>query len=346
MSDSPLNGSGTILLAPLAGFTDIAFRELCSRYGTTHTCTEMVSAKGVAMGDARSLEMTRISAWENNGSVQLFGDDPGTIATAMETILSQFEDNTDPIHTKPAYFDLNAGCPVRKVITKKAGSYLLKHPEILGRILGEMVEATDRPVSVKVRLGWKRPDSEKETEKRWEELARTIEDAGVSFVTIHGRYMEDGYGGFVDRESLARFASRFSIPVVANGDIRNSEDARGMLQATGCSHLMVGRGALADPTLPGRLSDTMEDPSRDNTQAPTSPTPMELTDLYIELARKHQLPFSVIKRHASFFVKGYRLAKNIRTTILTTSTIDEVRELVASVPSTRRLAPDQGISRT
>ena len=290
---------GKVLLAPMAGYTDPAFRVQCNKYGSALNFTEMISAKGVLAKNPRSLRMTSISKEEGKTAIQLFGGDPRSIADAMHII------EEDPTGTgKASMFDLNAGCPVRKVIEKGAGSVLLQKPELLGEIIRSMREATELPISVKMRLGWNLKDRDHV------KLARVIEDNGADLLIVHGRYKSQGYSGTANWDRIQEIVDGVEIPVVGNGDVYDEESAKRMLEETKCDYVMVGRGAQGNPYILHRLNeflktgDKIEQKSR-----------VVMFEEYLVLAHKYRIKNDLMKKQAMVFVKGMKNANSIRDSL-------------------------------
>lgn len=227
-------------LAPMAGFTDAACRAMAVRHGASYTVSEMISAKAITFGDKKSFRLLRAAPNGAPYGVQLFGAEPETMGQAARLIRGCAFD----------FYDINMGCPAPKITSSGAGSRLLLDPDLCGRITAAVVQAAgDRPVTVKMRLGW---DADHITAV---EAARACEAAGAALIAVHGRTREQMYvPGTVDRRAIAAVKAAVSVPVLANGDITTAEEARAMLEATGCDGVMVGRGALGDPWLFGEIA--------------------------------------------------------------------------------------------
>jgi nifR3 family TIM-barrel protein len=224
---------GNILCAPLAGFTDAAFREFAVDAGADLCFTEMVSCEALIRENRKTRDLLVRGRNENNYGIQVFTSSPESASAAMECIT--------PL--APAVVDLNCGCPVPKVIKTGAGAALMKDPVQIGEIVRAMKKATSLPISVKLRTGW---DHQNYT---FIEAALRAQDAGASMISLHGRTRSQGYGGKADWEQIARLKEAVEVPVTGNGDIFTAEDARNMLKQTGCDAVMVARGALGNPFL-------------------------------------------------------------------------------------------------
>ena len=222
-------------LAPLAGFTDIAFRSICKAWGAEVMLSEMVSADGLIRDSAKTEFLLRFREQERPFGIQLFGHDPLTLAKAVEAILPY----------KPDFIDLNMGCPVKKVVRRGAGSALMQNPSLAARIVSECKQATNNilPLSVKFRSGW---DS---NSINYLSFGLSMQDAGADFLCLHPRTTKQMFSGSSNWEHIKELKQHISIPLVGNGDISSPEDALRMQQETGCDGMMIGRGALGKPWL-------------------------------------------------------------------------------------------------
>ena len=227
---------GNLFLAPVAGYTDRAFRSICSEYGADFSFTELVSAEALMRGGKASFNLIRRGENEKRYAIQLFGHDPETAYKAVIAVSCY----------KPEAIDLNCGCPVPKVVKTGAGSALMKDPSLLGRIVEAMVRASkemldDAPVTVKMRSGW---DSHS---INYRECAGIAAEAGAAMITLHPRTRAQQYGGKSDWSHVADLAAAMSIPVTGSGDLYTPEDAERMLRETGCAAIMFARGAEGNP---------------------------------------------------------------------------------------------------
>lgn len=220
-----------VILAPMAGVSDLPFRLLCSRQGAGMVCMEMVSAKAIMYHNRNTEELLQIHPEEGPASLQLFGSDPDIIADMAK----QIEDRNFSV------LDINMGCPVPKVVNNGEGSALMKNPRLAEEIVRKTVSAIQKPVTVKIRRGF---DGEHVNAV---EIAKRVEDAGAAAVAVHGRTREQFYSGQADWEIIARVKEAVSIPVIGNGDIDSPEKAKQMLEETGCDGIMVARAARGNP---------------------------------------------------------------------------------------------------
>ncbi len=218
-------------LAPMAGVTDTAMRQVCARFGAVFTVSEMVSAKALTMKDKKSFQLLRGGGGNMPYGVQVFGDEPEVLSRAVELLEPEEFD----------FLDLNMGCPAPKIAGHGAGSGLLKNPPLAQAFAKAAVQASRRPVTVKLRIGWD------DTLLTGEEIAKRCEAEGVSLLAVHGRTREQQYRPGVNYDAVAKIKRAVSIPVLYNGDVIDGQGAVKALEATGCDGIMLGRGAMGSP---------------------------------------------------------------------------------------------------
>jgi tRNA-dihydrouridine synthase B len=224
---------GKIVLAPLAGVTNLPFRMIAREFGCDLCLTEMVSANGLVRGSETTVGYLKTIPADRPLGVQIFGSDPQIMARAAVLVSEH----------KPDFIDINMGCPVRKVVRSDSGAALLKNPALAGAIIEAVVRVVTVPVTVKIRSGWS-PQSINAVE-----IAGIAQAAGAAAITVHGRTAQQGFSGHADWGIISRVKQAVTIPVIGNGDIRNPSDAVRMFSDTGCDAIMVGRGALGNPWL-------------------------------------------------------------------------------------------------
>ena len=235
--------NGRAVLAPMAGVTDFAFRELCRACGAALTTTEMVSARALCYHDAKSRELLYSPEVEKPAAVQLFGHEPEIMAEAAQIALEI---------SGAAVLDINMGCPVGKIVRAGDGAALMRTPELAGEIVEAVCTAVRVPVTVKFRKGW---DSGNVNAV---EFAKLCEQAGASAVTVHGRTRAQMYSGRADWDIIRDVKRAVSVPVTANGDVFSGSDAARILRYTDCDLVMIGRGCFGDPWIFGRANAVIE----------------------------------------------------------------------------------------
>ncbi|MBP5210002.1 MAG: tRNA dihydrouridine synthase DusB [Clostridia bacterium] len=305
-------------LGPMAGFSDRALRVLCRRFGADATVTEMISAKAVCYADRKTAALARIRPDETPCALQLFSAEPDVLAEAIRRLDAGFADGCAPLS-----YDLNVGCPMRKVTANGEGGALMRSPRLIERLVAAAVSATSRPVSVKMRAGWD------DASKNAPDCARAAEAGGASLITVHGRTVRQLYGGEVDRAIIGAVKAAVSLPVIGNGDIRSAADARAMLDETGCDGVMVARAAIGRPYLFGELRDLV-----DGTRLYVPPTPAQivacaLTQLSLAAEEKgERRAVPEVRKQIAAYVSGFRGAADVRRRVNAAVTCDEVRALL------------------
>ncbi len=233
------------VLAPMAGVSDRAYRELCVRFGAAYCVSEMVSSKALSFNSKKSEELMEISDLERPCGIQIFGDDPKCMADAAKHALEN----------KPDIIDINMGCPAPKISSNGSGSALMKNPRLCGEIVRAVTAVTDVPVTVKIRKGWD-DDSVNAVE-----VAKICESAGAAAITVHGRTRQQYYKPPVDYDIIRAVRESVSVPVIANGDIDSAERAKEVMDITGCDLVMIGRATLGNPWIFSQINAYLENPN-------------------------------------------------------------------------------------
>ena len=300
----------------MAGIADRAFRELCINYGAGYTVTEMVSSKGLTMGDKKSKELLTLGEIENPAGAQIFGDDPEIMAQAAKKCLE--------FH--PDIIDINMGCPAPKIAMNGGGASLMKNPKLAGEIVKAVSDAVDIPVTVKIRKGW---DDESITAV---ELAQIAEKKGASAITVHGRTRMQMYSGKVDYDIIAKVKKAVDIPVIANGDVTDEQSAAIMLEKTNADAIMIGRGALGNPWIFRRINAylsecrVLPDVSINEKMAVMLKHIQKIIEYKGEYTAMREA-----RHHAAYYTKGIRGGAALRKEISTFEHFEQLEELAYKI---------------
>lgn len=298
-------------LAPMAGIADLAFRELCVQYGAAYTVSEMVSSKGLTMGDKKSAQLLTLGN-DRPAGVQIFGDDPEIMAKAAVKCL----------YFNPDIIDINMGCPAPKIAMNGGGASLMKKPELAYEITKAVVQAVDIPVTVKIRKGWD------EESVNAVEMAELAEKAGASAVAVHGRTRQQMYSGNVDFDIIAQVKKAVGIPVIANGDIKDEQSAAIMLEKTNADAIMIGRGALGNPWVFSKINAYLDEcrvlPEPSVTQK------MAVMLKHIQKIIEYKGEYTAMREarhHAAYYTKGMRGGAKLRAEIGKLERFEQLQEL-------------------
>lgn len=309
--------SGRLTLAPMAGVTDFAFRKLCRKLGAALTTTEMVSAKALVYKDEKTKSLLYIPEGEGPCAVQIFGHEPEIMAEAAPMALEL---------SGADILDINMGCPVGKIVKSGDGSALMRDPELAGRIIEQVKSAVDKPVTVKFRKGWDNGSVNAV------EFARICQQAGADAIAVHGRTRAQMYSGRADWDIIREVKKAVTIPVTANGDIFEVEDAEHILRYTGCDLAMIGRGSFGNPWLFMRANALLE-----GREVPALPPLSERIDTAVKqikelssiageraacLEARHQLPW---------YLHGVAHSGYYKQQLVHVETLNDLRHIAAGI---------------
>jgi nifR3 family TIM-barrel protein len=301
-----------VALAPMADMTDSAFCRIAKRHGCRLMFREMVSAEALVRGSEKTMRMASFTDEERPIVLQVFGSDPAVMAEATRILDSKMN---------PDAFDINMGCPAHKIAGNFNGASLMRDPRLAAEIIRAMRQATDKPVSVKTRLGWSKPDDILE-------FVRHLEDAGAVSISIHGRTKEQGYSGKADWEMVGRAKKLVSVPVMVNGDIFTPQDGLEAIRVTGCDGMLIARGALGNPWIFGLVDEALEG------KAPREISEQERKNTVMEHARLHadsyegERPLVTFRKHLSWYYRGIPGVKRLRERLMSIETLDDLREIL------------------
>lgn len=307
-----------LILAPMAGVTDLPFRVLCKEQGAGLICMEMVSAKGILYRNKNTETLLQIDEREHPVSLQLFGSDPDIISEMAK----QIEERPFDI------LDINMGCPVPKVVNNGDGSALMKNPLLAGKIIEKTVKAIKKPVTVKIRKGFD------DAHVNAVEMAHIAQESGAAAVAVHGRTREQYYSGKADWDIIRRVKEAVSIPVIGNGDIFSPEDAKQMIEQTGCDGLMIARGAQGNPWIFDRIQYYLTTGLQKE-----KPTVREMADMVLrhtkmQIAFKGELMgMREMRKHAAWYTGGYKHAAKLRSRINEVETYEDLEALMEAFVS-------------
>lgn len=308
-----------VYLAPMAGVTDAAFRHIAIEQGASLTFTEMVSAKGLKYGNAKTASLLSFAENERVVGVQLFASDTDALKAS---IVSLQERDIDRI----ARFDINMGCPAPKITSNGEGCALMKTPQLASTLIKAAVSVSQKPVTVKFRKGW--DDSTVNAVA----FARMAEQSGAAAITVHGRTRSQFYSGQADLDIIAKVKQSVSIPVIGNGDIFCASDAQLMFQTTGCDAVMVARGALGNPFLFREIRHLLEF----GTEIPPASVTEKINALHKQaqiacISKGERIAMKQIRKHAAWYFKGMIGAAKLREAAVHLNTLEDLYELTAAL---------------
>lgn len=312
---NPLGGV-RVVLAPLCGFTDAVFRRICLEAGADLAVTEMISSEGLVRNSRHIRALRHLDMADGPLVLQIFGADPEAMGKAAEVLSS----------LGPRFIDLNFGCPVRKVVNQNGGSAILKDTALLARICRRVVEKSRVPVSAKIRAGW-----EKATAQGLCDIARVIEDSGVSALTVHARTRSQSFGGRADWSLITTVKESVSIPVVGNGDVTGASSYFRMKETTGCDAVMIGRAAIGNPWVFAEIRAAIEGRPYD------PPGPRERVAKVLAHVRacveKDGEPYGIVttRRTMAAYLRHIPHAREVRAKLMTCDRLGEIEDVLGAL---------------
>lgn len=312
-----------VFLAPMAGVTDLAYRIICKEMGAGLVVTEMVSAKGIHYGDRGTEKLMEIHGQERPVALQIFGSDPEIMEAVVKNNLNKRED-IDIV-------DINMGCPAPKIVKNGDGSALMKDPKLIDKILKKVIKVSEKPVTIKFRMGWDHDNL------NGLEIAKIAEERGVAAITVHGRTRDMFYSGQADWDYIRKIKEAVSIPVIGNGDVFRPEDGIRLLKETACDAIAIGRGAMGNPWIFKRINNLLnglED------EKPSDDEVIKLGIRHLEMVcqiKGENVGVKEMRKHLAWYIKGMKNSSEVRNRINTINTPLELIELLKDYGSSLKL---------
>ncbi len=308
--------NGFAALAPMAGIADKTFRELCVKFGAGYVTSEMVSSRGISFYNEKTIELLELSKNEHPCAIQIFGDDPETMAKAAYFTLKY----------KPDIIDINMGCPAPKVNKSGGGAILMKSPELCGKIVDAVKKVVHIPVTVKIRKGWDNANPNAPL------IAKICECSGADAITVHARTREQMYKPGIDFDIIKKVKESVNIPVIGNGDISCGADAHNMMNKTGCDMVMVGRAALGRPWIFSEINNFFDQKSK--YKIPSFEEKLKIMVLHIEsICQNYGEKLGMLKarRHITYYIKGFPSAASFRSIACKLETLKQFYEFADKI---------------
>lgn len=306
-----------IALAPMAGVTDRAYREMARSFGAEYTVTEMISAKAICYHSGRTGDLAEAGAAERPTAVQLFGSEPEFMSDAAREIAEKY---------RPDAIDINMGCPMKKIVSNGEGSALMKDPRLACEIVSAVRRSVDLPVTVKIRSGWD------EGSVNAPEFAVMLEAAGADMICVHARTRTQLYAGKADRKVIAAVKKSVSVPVMGSGDIYSARDAVDMMNETGCDGVMVARGSEGRPWIFAEISAALS--GRDYRITHDEMVAAVRKHMKLMLEYKGQRGITEARAQLAWYMKGFPGAAGLRARAVTVASAEDIAELISAIPDT------------
>lgn len=303
-----------LYLAPMAGVTDKTFRIICKRFGADYVTTEMVSAKGLYYKSKKTAEIMELSDSEKPISIQFFGSDPDIMAEVVP-ILESYNPNA---------IDINMGCPMPKIVNNGDGSALMKNPELAGKIVKAVKNASKLPVTVKIRAGWDSCTAP--------EFAKVLEANGADMITVHARTKEELYSGKADLSVIKSVKNAVKIPVIGNGDIFSAQDAKNMLEVTGCDGIMIGRGALGNPFIFRQIKEYLS--CGKSSYSPSKEERLNTALIHAKMLcenKNEHIGILEARKHIAWYIKGIPHSNEIKNKVFTAKNFEEIKRILENI---------------
>lgn len=300
-------------LAPMADYTNVAFRTLCKEYGAALVYTELVSVKGLIHKNKKTPKLLVVNDSEKPVFLQLFGNDPEDFEKAINFVEKSYSENF-------AGYDLNAGCSVPKAKKGKYGSYLLNYPKLIGNIIKKMKKATNKPVTIKMRLGL--------NEETFLECAKEAEKSGANAICLHARLGEAGYSGKANWLKIYELKNEINIPIIGNGDVISAEKALEMKKQTSCDFVMIGRASIGNAFI---FKQTKEGLLKKKISERTFEEKIIETEKFIELSKNFNLEINDVKGYFISWVKGEKDAPKLRNEIVLSKSFEEIEKVIEKI---------------